>query len=608
MKPARQYSDSALYRRLGILARPCWPQLLGLLVLSALATPLALLLPVPLKIAVDSALGSHPLPGFLDPVVPSGRLEQGHALAIAIALLVVVMLLSQLQKSAVSVVSAYTGEKLLMRMRSRLFHHVQRLSLSYHDVRGTADSAYSIQYDAMSIQWIVVTGLIPAIQAVFLLVGIAYVTALIDLQLALVALTVAPVLFVVTNAYRRRLRNGWRSAKELESSALYVVQEVLTGLRLVKAFSQEQREHDRFVARSTEGMAARIALTTVDGIFGLMIALTTAAGSAVVLYVGVNHVRSGRITLGELLVVMGYLTQLYEPLTTLSRQAGKVQSSLASAERAFKLLDEPNDVPEQDHARRLCRARGDVEFRDVTFAYGPGRPALACISFKVAAGCRVGIAGTTGSGKSTLASLLMRFYDPTEGQILLDGVDLRDYSLADLRSQFALVLQEPIVFGTTIVENIAYARPDALMDEIVCAAQAANAHDFILGLPDGYDTIVGERGATLSGGERQRISLARAFLKDAPILVLDEPTSSVDIRTEAVIIEAMERLMSGRTTFLIAHRLGTLEACDMRVDIEDGRVAGLHSPGGARARDVEAIGHLESLSSVADGDQQVARG
>lgn len=586
MKPDREYSDPELLRRLGDVAKPFWPHLAGLLALSALATPLALLLPVPLKIAVDSALGSHPLPGFLDPLVPGAKPTPTGALMIAVALLVVVTVLMHLQKSAVSVVGSHVGEKLLMRMRSRLFRHVQRLSLAYHDARGTADSAYCIQYDAMSIQWIAVTGLIPAIQALFMLVGIAYVTALIDWQLAVVALIIVPVLFVVTNAYRRRLRHGWRTAKDLESSALSVVQEVLTSLRMVKAFSQEEREQERFVARASEGMAARIGVMALDGLFGLLIGVTTAAGSAVVLYVGVHHVRNGQITLGQLLVIMGYLTQLYDPLTTLSRQAGKVQSSLAGAERAFRLLDEPFDVVEPPEARRLTRARGDIEFRGVTFSYGLGRPALAGVSFEVRAGSKVGIAGTTGSGKSTLASLLLRLYDPAEGRILLDGIDLREICVADLRNQFAIVLQDPVVFGTTIAENIAYARPDASREEIIAAARAANAHEFIASLPDGYDSVVGERGMTMSGGERQRISLARAFLKDAPILVLDEPTSSVDVRTEAAIMEAMQRLMSGRTTFMIAHRLGTLASCDVRIEIENGQLARLHR----RPEDLAASG------------------
>jgi ATP-binding cassette, subfamily B, bacterial len=579
----RRYSDTELYRRLAALARPYWAHLSALFLLSLLATPLALLVPVPLKIAVDSALGSHPLPGFVDTFVPGGTQSHSGALLIAIVLLVAVAVLTQLQQLAVTVLSSYTGEKLLIRLRSRLFGHVQRLSLSYHDTRGTADANYRIQYDATAIQWIAVTGLIPVVEAIFMLVGMVYVTALIDWQLALVAMTIVPVLLIVTNAYRQRLRRRWRRAKELESSAMSVVQEVLTGLRLVKAFGQEEREQDRYVARAAEGMTARIRLAMVDGVFGVILGLTATAGSGVVLYVGVHRVQSGVITLGELLVVMGYLTQLYTPLQTVSRQAGKVQSSLASAERAFKLLDEEPDVPERRHARRLKRAAGDIECCDVTFAYGTGPPALRRASFHVPAGTRVGIAGTTGSGKSTLASLLMRFYDPTGGRILLDGVDLRDYRLADLRNQFALVLQDPILFSTTILENIAYARPGARIEEIVAAARAANAHDFITRLPDGYNTVLGERGATLSGGERQRIALARAILKDAPILVLDEPTSSVDVRTESVIMDAMERLMSGRTTFMIAHRLGTLSSCDIRLQIEDGQVASMDDGDPAKA-------------------------
>jgi ATP-binding cassette, subfamily B, bacterial len=570
---AREYPDLALYRRLAALARPYRPHLAALVVLSLLATPLALLLPVPLKIAVDSALGSHPLPGFIAAVVPGGTPSHDEALVIAIALLVMVAVLTQLQQFAVAVLSSYTGERLLMRLRAVLFRQVQRLSLAYHDARGTADSTYRIQYDATSIQWIAVTGLIPVIEAGFMLAGMLYVTARIDWQLALVAMVCAPVLFALISFYKPRLRRGWRSAKELESSAMAVVQEVLTGLRLVKAFGQEEREQHRFVARSTQGMSARIRLSAVEGLFGLLIGLATAAGTAVVLYVGVRHVQSGRITLGELLVVMGYLAQLYVPVQTLSRQVGKVQAALASAERVFRVIDQEPDVPERRGARALPRATGGVEFRAVTFAYAPGREALDDISFEVAPGRRVGIAGRTGSGKSTLASLLMRFYDPAQGQILLDGVDLRDYRVADLRNQFALVLQDPILFSTSILENIAYARPDAQNGEIVAAARAADAHDFIMRLPDGYDTIVGERGATLSGGERQRISLARAFLKDAPILVLDEPTSSVDVGTEAAIMRAMDRLMAGRTTFMIAHRLQTLASCDVRLEIEDGRLA-----------------------------------
>src|SRR5437763_11219457 len=252
---------------------------------------------------------------------------------------------------------------------------------------------------------------------------------------------------------------------------------------------------------------------------------------AAVLLIGVGHVRAGTLTLGQLLMVLGYLAQLYEPLKTMSRKATGLQGYLASAERAFALLDEQPDVPERPHARTVTRATGAVEFRGVSFAYGPDRPVLQDVSFAIAPGTRLGVVGATGAGKTTLISLLTRFYDPTGGQILLDGVDLRDYKLDDLRRQFAVVLQEPLLFSTSIAENIAYARASASQAEIEAAAKAANAHNFIIGLPQAYQTVVGERGMRLSGGERQRISIARAFLKDAPILILDEPTSSVDLQT-----------------------------------------------------------------------------
>jgi ATP-binding cassette subfamily B protein len=271
-------------------------------------------------------------------------------------------------------------------------------------------------------------------------------------------------------------------------------------------------------------------------------------------------------------MVIAYLTQLYGPLNAIGDKIIGLQTYIASIKRAFELLDEVPDVAERPHARPLKRATGAIEFCGVGFAYDRENLVLDEVSFAIEAGTRLGIAGRTGAGKSTLMSLLMRFYDPSKGQILLDGVDLRDYKLAELRNQFAIVMQDPVLFSTSIAENIAYGRPGASFQDIVTAAKVANAHDFIVTLPNGYDTLVGERGLRLSGGERQRIALARAFLKDAPILILDEPTSAIDVATEALIMEAMQRVMAGRTTLMIAHRLSTLEVCDARLVIEHGRL------------------------------------
>jgi ATP-binding cassette, subfamily B, bacterial len=545
-----------------------------MLALSLMSTPVALLTPLPLKIVVDSVLGDKPLPGFMQPVVPeaiTGSL--GMILLLAVSLVVIVALLSQLRRICHLILYTYTGEKLVMDYRARLFRHAQRLSLSYHDWRGTSDSIYRIQYDALALQWITTEGLIPLVTAIVTLVSMIYITALIDLQLALVALGVAPLLFLILRTYGQRLRTGWRGQKKLESSTLEIVQETLGGIRVVKAFGQEDRERKRFTGKASETLRARIRLSFHEGGLGLMVGLVIAVGEAAVMYIGVRNVQAGTLTLGNLLLVMGYLAQLYRPLQSISKRVGDLQRSLASAERTFALLDQTPEVIERPNAMPLSQARGAVSFQNVSFAYeGENNLVLQNVFFEVLPGMRVGIAGATGAGKTTLVSLLTRFYDPTSGRITLDGVDLRDYRIADMRNQFAIVLQEPVLFSTSIAENIAYANPDATFEEIVAAARAANAHEFITHLPEGYDTQVGERGMRLSGGERQRISLARAFLKDAPILILDEPTSSVDMETEAMIMEAMARLMHERTTFMIAHRLSTLANCDVRLQIEGGQV------------------------------------
>jgi ATP-binding cassette subfamily B protein len=572
----------SVFRRVLAQARPYRGHVAGLLLLGLLAAPLGLLAAVPLKIAVDSVLGPHPLPAALAAVLPDGT-ERGSAAALALVagLMVLLAVLTQVLSFASSLLRSYTGEKLVLDFRARLFRHAQRLSLAYHDTRGPADSAYRIQWDAPCVQWIVVDGLIPLASAALTL-GLMFAVVLrLDWQLALVAAGVCPLLHVITRHYHGRLRARSHEVKERDSSVLSLLQEVLSAIRVVKAFGQEGREHDRFVGRATAGLRARLRLAALESAFAALIALTFAAGMAAVLFIGVRHVQAGSLTLGELLLVVTYLVQVYAPLETISKKVGDLQASLVSAERAFAVLDEEPEVEERPGALPLARAAGAVAFHDVSFAYTEGRTVLERISFAVPPGSRVGIAGTTGAGKTTLVSLLTRLYDPTAGCVTLDGTDLRDYRLADLRDQFAVVLQEPVLFSASIAENIAYARPGASADEVVVAAKAANIHEFITRLPQGYDTQVGERGAQLSGGERQRVSLARAFLKDAPLLILDEPTSSVDTATEAAIMDALDRLMRGRTTFIIAHRLATLDGCDVRLRLECGRLMHEAEPQGA---------------------------
>ncbi|HMC28506.1 MAG TPA: ABC transporter ATP-binding protein [Verrucomicrobiae bacterium] len=568
-----------------------WPHFGVLLLLSALAPPLALLTPLPLKIAVDSIIDHRPLPNFIQLILSETmRHSEAALLIVAIALMIGVALLSQLRDFLSNLLSTYTGEKLLRGFRAQLFHHTQRLSLIYHDTRGTADSIYRIQSDAASLQRIAAEGFVPLVTSAFTLAGMIFVTMKIAWPLALVALGVSPLLLLSGSTYRKRLRRQSHQVKRLESSAVSVLQEAFGAARVVKAFGQEHHEESRFAKKSDEAMRARLRLTWTEGSYGMIVALLTATATAAVLFIGVRRIEAGTLTLGNFLLVMGYLTQLAVPLKTLSKKMTTMQGNLAGAERAFALLDEITEVPEPADPRPLGRACGAMVFERVCFAYSSERTVLTDLSFDIDAGTRVGIIGATGAGKTTLVNLLLRFYDPITGRVLLDGVDLRNYKLADLRNQFALVLQEPVLFSTSIAENIAYARSSAPRTEIIAAAKAANAHEFILSLPHAYETLVGERGMCLSGGERQRISLARAFLKDAPILILDEPTSSVDVRTEAAIVEAMRRLMRGRTTFLITHRPSALKYCQIVLRIEGGRLISM-----------EPVASMNSFEPVSPG-------
>jgi ATP-binding cassette subfamily B protein len=560
-----------------------WPyrwHLAGLFLLSLLAPPLALLTPVPLKLAVDNVIQGRPLPALLATWLPAAVPHSPGLLLLVIAsLLVGVALLDQMVETAGAWLTSYTSERFLRNFRAQLFHHIQRLPLAYHDARGTADSLYRIQVDAASVQRVTIESLVPFLSSALTAAGMAWVTFRINWQLALVALSVGPAVFWLSRVCRKRLRQRSREVRKIESEALSLVHEALGAARVVKAFGQEAREEARFARKSAEGIRARLRLVLAEGQFGFLAALLATAGTASVLFVGVRGVQAGQLTLGDLLLVMSYVAQLQKPIKTIGRKLASLQLHLAGAERAFALLDEKPDVAEHPQARPLVRAQGAVTFDQVSFAYDDTRTVLRDVSFRIAPGTCLGVVGATGSGKTTLVSLLTRFYDPSGGAILLDHVDLREYQLADLRHQFAIVLQEPLLFSTSIAENIAYACPGASEAAIIAAAQHANVHDFIRRLPDGYLTRVGERGMKLSGGERQRISIARAFLKDAPILILDEPTSAVDVKTEALIVEALERLTRGRTTFIITHRESALRHCQQILRLEAGSVLRLeHVP------------------------------
>jgi ABC-type multidrug transport system fused ATPase/permease subunit len=349
-------------------------------------------------------------------------------------------------------------------------------------------------------------------------------------------------------------------------------------LRVIVAFNRENHEYERFRDQGDQAVDARVRLTVRQTVFKLGVSLVTASGTALVLGVGAQQVLQGRLTVGQLLVLISYIAAVYKPLETISSTINMIQEKLISAEMALGLLDHIPEVIERPEAVTLPRVTGAVSFRDVSFSYSGRGQTLDAISFDVRAGETVAIVGPTGAGKSTLVSLLPRFYDPADGLISVDGVDLRDVTLSSLRGQISIVLQEPLLFTGTILENIRYGRLNASFLDVKAAAEAANAHEFIQRLPQKYQTKLGERGAKISGGERQRICVARAFLKDAPILILDEPTSSIDTKTEGVILDALDRLMIGRTTFLIAHRLSTIRHADTILVVDRGQIvqAGTH--------------------------------
>jgi ATP-binding cassette subfamily B protein len=566
------YTAWAIYRRVLEQIRPHWLGLIGLLALSALAMPVALLTPLPLKIVVDSVIGSQALPKFLEPFVPSWVAPPNATLCLAGVLVVLLALIGWIQQLGTLIVREYLGEKIVLEFRSKLFGHVTRLSLAQHDRRGVGDLTYRIQYDAPAIKWLVLEGAIPFVAELLTLIAMLYVVARLNIGLGLVALIIVPVVFFLTQSYSRRLVKSWRRVKVAETTALSVVQEVIGAIRVVKAYCQERREQERLVDISRQGILERIRVILADSELSLLIGMLLAVGTAMVLLIGADAVRGGELTTGELVLVMAYIAQLYAPIQTMGKQVAAQQGSLVSAERTFLILDETPGVTDTPDAKALCHVKGEISFDDVGFSHDKERWALRNISFKVPAGSTVGIIGQTGAGKTTLVNLLSRLYDPTEGTIFLDGNDIKKYRITDLRNQFSIVLQEPVLFPVSIAENIAYGVPGVDDEAIIAAAEAAGAHDFIVKLPQGYDTLVGDRGVRLSGGERQRVSLARAFIKNSPLVILDEPTSSVDMATERMIVEATLRLITKRTTFIIAHRYSTLLHCDLLLVLEQGRL------------------------------------
>jgi ATP-binding cassette subfamily B protein len=550
--------------------RPYWPSALASVTATVAVALIALLGPWPLKILFDSVLSDHPLPGPVQGLLAPLAQDKVALLLVVVAGGFGLTVLGNGLKVFNSFVETRLSQGMVLDFRSDLFRHAQRLSLAYHDRRRSGALIYAINFQANSAAGLVMA-LLPLAQSALTLVGMFWITFTIDPALALLSLTVVPFLYLAVGHYVSRIQPRLREVRDLEGESLSIIHEAVSMIRVILAFGREEYEHSRFRRQGKEAVDARVGVTVRQTAFSLAVNTATAAGTALVLGFGVHAILRGRLTGGELLVVLSYVASIYKPLETITNTVGSLQERFIALEMAFQLLDTRPQIRDVPHAVTLDGVRGEVRYEGVDFAYSGRKETLRGISFTARPGDVIGIVGPTGAGKSTLVSLLPRFYDPTSGRIRLDGRDIRNLRIESLRQQISLVLQEPLLFSGTIAENILYGRLDASMEDVVEAARAANAHDFIRALPQGY-TVIGEKGIGLSGGERQRISVARAFLKDARILVLDEPTSSIDSRTEGVILDALDRLMAGRTTFMIAHRLSTLRRPDRILVIDGGRI------------------------------------
>jgi ABC-type multidrug transport system fused ATPase/permease subunit len=551
-----------------------WTELIGLLVTMLLKVGLDVLKPWPMVFLVDYVLQGRITSTFFPYVaeVLPGAPTSENLIGWSVAATVIVFLLSW----AVGLANAYAGISLGQRMvydlAAELFAKLQQLSLHFHARKSVGDNIRRVTADCTCVSVIVKDALVPVISALISLAAMFAVLWHIDATLTLLAVAIVPYMALVFHFYAPRMMERSHRQQEVEGRIYGIVEQTFAAMPVVQAFGREELHEERFKLAARDTLAATLSLTNAQMQFKILIGLATAVGTAGILWIGAQHALNDLLSIGAILLFLSYLGSLYGPLEALMYSTSTIQGAAGSAKRVRDVLETERKVCDKPGAAALPLMRGRVQIENVTFGYEPGRPILRNVSLEAKPGETVAIVGATGAGKSTLVSLVPRFFDAWEGRVLVDGHDVRDVQLKSLRSHIGIVLQEPFLFPLSIAGNIAYGRPGAAEAEIVAAARAANAHDFIMKLPNGYQTVIGERGATLSGGERQRLSIARALLKDAPILILDEPTSALDAETEGALLEALERLTKDRTTLIIAHRLSTVRRADRIVVLQDGRI------------------------------------
>jgi len=552
------------------LIRPYWFGLTIALIAVLGETLTDVLQPWPIKVVVDNILQPKKLPHWIGGIV--ARLF-GHnplailnfAVAAVVAIAVVGAISSYVEKYMTTSVSQWVAHD----FRRTLYNHIQRLSLAEYDATRTGDLISRVTSDIEAIQDFISQALIGVLVDVLTLLGMIGVMLYINWRFTLIALSVTPVLFFVVYTFTRRIKKASRAVRKKESELLSVVQEVLSSMRVVKAFAREDYEQRRFESHSLENVETALQARGIKARLSPFVEVIVAVGTCLVLWYGTRLALAGQLSAGILIVFLLYLGQMYKPMRDLSKMTDTVSRAAVGFERIQEVLQIESQVRDLPLARKAPRFRGKIEFERVSFRYNEGNPVLNDISFKIEPGQVAALVGPSGTGKTTIIGLIPRFYDPDAGRIKIDGWDIRQFKMKSLRGQISFVLQDTLLFRAPVWENIAYGKPDASRREIIRAAEMANAHEFIEKMPEGYDSMIGERGVTLSGGQRQRIAIARALIRNTPILILDEPTSGLDAASENLVVEALDRLMKDRTTILIAHDLRTVQHADIIFVIRD---------------------------------------
>jgi subfamily B ATP-binding cassette protein MsbA len=556
--------------RISHLIRPHWKTLSFAMVAVMGVIVTDIFEPWPIKIVVDNLLQSKKLPSWLGHFV-SGIFGQdklailNFAVAAVAVIAVVGAISSYFEKYLTTSVSQWVAHDL----RRTLYNHIQRLSLTEHDEARTGDLISRVTSDIEAIQDFINSAMLGMLVNAFTLLGMIGVMLYINWRFTLIALSVAPALFLVVFYFTRRIKKSSRAVRKKESELLSIVEEALTSVRVVKAFAREDYEVRRFTSQSRDNLEAALEARSIKAKLSPVVEVIVALGTCLVLWYGARLALAGQLSAGLLIVFLLYLGKMYKPMRELSKMTDTISKAVVGYERIQEVLEIEISVRDLPKARRASRFKGKIEFDHVNFSYDEATPVLKDISFKIEPGQVAAVVGPSGTGKTTVISLIPRFYDPQSGEVRIDGKDVRRYTLKSLREQISFVLQDTILFRAPIWENIAYGKPDASHEEIMRAAEVANAHEFIEKMPEGYDTMLGERGVTLSGGQRQRIAIARAVIRDTPILILDEPTSGLDAASEEAVIEALDRLMKNRTTILIAHHLGTIRHADVIFVVKD---------------------------------------